>query len=93
VILTGYIAWVWRTPRVIGRQNWQVWLPNGPLTLLQIVIGIVDLTLLRVGDVSAGAERSAHAVHRHRGDLHHGDACSASPAIRQAGSACSTPPC
>jgi uncharacterized membrane protein YbhN (UPF0104 family) len=35
---------VWRTPRVIGRQNWQVRLPNGPLTLLQIVIGIVDLS-------------------------------------------------
>ena len=44
IILTGYIAWVWRTPRIIGRQNWQVQLPNGPLTMLQIVIGIVDLT-------------------------------------------------
>ena len=44
MILAGYIAWVWRTPRVIGRQNWQVRLPNGPLTLLQIVIGIVDLS-------------------------------------------------
>ena len=44
LVLTGYIAWVWRTPRVIGRQNWQVRLPNGPLTLLQIVIGIVDLS-------------------------------------------------
>src|SRR5256885_4904456 len=44
MILCGYIAWVWRTPRVIGRQNWQVRLPNGPLTLLQIVIGIVDLS-------------------------------------------------
>jgi uncharacterized membrane protein YbhN (UPF0104 family) len=43
-VLAGYIAWVWRTPRIIGRQNWQVRLPNGPLTLLQIVIGIVDLT-------------------------------------------------
>jgi hypothetical protein len=43
-ILAGYIAWVWRTPRVIGRQNWQVRLPSGPLTLLQIVIGIVDLS-------------------------------------------------
>jgi len=42
--LIGYIAWVWRTPRIIGRQNWQVQLPNGPLTLLQIVIGIVDLS-------------------------------------------------
>ena len=44
VILAGYIAWVWRTPRVIGRQNWQVQLPGGPLTLLQILIGIVDLS-------------------------------------------------
>jgi uncharacterized membrane protein YbhN (UPF0104 family) len=43
-VLVGYIAWVWRTPRVIGRQNWQVTLPNGPLTLLQILIGIIDLT-------------------------------------------------
>jgi glycosyltransferase 2 family protein len=43
-ILTGYVAWVWRTPRVIGRQNWQVRLPSGPSTLLQIVIGIVDLS-------------------------------------------------
>ena len=41
--LVGYVAWVWRTPRVIGRGNWQVTLPNGPLTLLQILIGIVDL--------------------------------------------------
>ena len=44
LLLAGYIAWVWRTPRVIGRQNWQVRLPSGPLTLLQIVIGIVDLS-------------------------------------------------
>src|SRR5712672_559542 len=43
-ILTGYVAWVWRTPRVIGRQNWKVRLPSGPSTLLQIVIGIVDLS-------------------------------------------------
>jgi uncharacterized membrane protein YbhN (UPF0104 family) len=43
LVLTAYVAWVWRTPRLIGRQNWQVQLPNGPLTLLQIVIGIIDL--------------------------------------------------
>jgi uncharacterized membrane protein YbhN (UPF0104 family) len=43
-ILVGYVAWVWRTPRVIGRQNWKVTLPNGPLTLLQILIGIIDLS-------------------------------------------------
>jgi uncharacterized membrane protein YbhN (UPF0104 family) len=42
-VLLTYVTWVWRTPRVIGRENWQVQLPKGPLTLLQIVIGIVDL--------------------------------------------------
>jgi uncharacterized membrane protein YbhN (UPF0104 family) len=44
MILASYVAWVWRTPRIIGRQNWKVTLPNGPLTLLQILIGIIDLT-------------------------------------------------
>jgi uncharacterized membrane protein YbhN (UPF0104 family) len=42
-ILCFYAAWVWRVPRTIGRENWEVTLPNGPLTLIQIVIGIVDL--------------------------------------------------
>lgn len=42
-VLVGYVAWVWKTPRIVGRQNWEVMLPNGPLTLLQIAIGIVDL--------------------------------------------------
>jgi uncharacterized membrane protein YbhN (UPF0104 family) len=42
-LLVIYAAWVWRTPRIIGRQNWEVALPNGPLTLLQIAIGIIDL--------------------------------------------------
>jgi uncharacterized membrane protein YbhN (UPF0104 family) len=42
-VLVAYVAWVWRTPRMIGRENWRVELPSGPLTLLQIAIGIVDL--------------------------------------------------
>ena len=29
--------------RVIGRADWEVTLPGGPLTLLQVMIGIVDL--------------------------------------------------
>jgi uncharacterized membrane protein YbhN (UPF0104 family) len=43
VVLVGYVVWVWRRPRVVGRDGWQVELPLGPLTLLQIGIGIVDL--------------------------------------------------
>jgi uncharacterized membrane protein YbhN (UPF0104 family) len=42
-VLAGYVAWVWVKPRVIGRADWSVQLPGGPLTLLQVVIGIVDL--------------------------------------------------
>jgi glycosyltransferase 2 family protein len=43
VVLTAYVIWVWKAPRVMGRSNWKVTLPGGPLTLLQIVIGIIDL--------------------------------------------------
>src|SRR6266536_236028 len=38
-----YSAWVWTQPRAVGRGPWTVTLPGGPLTLLQICIGIVDL--------------------------------------------------
>jgi glycosyltransferase 2 family protein len=43
-LLAAYIAWVWVKPRVIGREGWKVSLPGGPLTLVQIVIGILDLS-------------------------------------------------
>jgi glycosyltransferase 2 family protein len=42
--LVGYVAWVWTQPRNVGRGPWTVVLPDGPLTLLQIAIGIVDLS-------------------------------------------------
>jgi len=42
-ILAAYVTWVWIAPRAIGHKNWKVALPGGPLTLLQIVIGIIDL--------------------------------------------------
>jgi len=41
--LVGYVIWVWMKPRNVGRGPWSVVLPGGPLTLLQIGIGIVDL--------------------------------------------------
>ena len=42
--LVSYIAWVWSAPREIGKGGWKVHLPNGPSTLLQVLIGILDLT-------------------------------------------------
>jgi glycosyltransferase 2 family protein len=43
LILASYVAWVWSAPRLLGRGGWEVRLPNGPTTLLQIGIGILDL--------------------------------------------------
>jgi glycosyltransferase 2 family protein len=43
VVLASYVSWVWSAPRLLGRGGWEVKLPGGPLTLLQIAIGILDL--------------------------------------------------
>jgi hypothetical protein len=43
-MLGAYVAWVSAKPRVIGREGWQVTLPGGRLTLIQIAIGIIDLS-------------------------------------------------
>lgn len=42
-VLVSYVAWVWSAPRRIGKGGWTVQLPNGPSTLMQIVIGLFDL--------------------------------------------------
>jgi uncharacterized membrane protein YbhN (UPF0104 family) len=44
LVLASYVVWVWSAPRVIGQREWQVRLPDGPSTLVQIVIGIFDLS-------------------------------------------------
>jgi uncharacterized membrane protein YbhN (UPF0104 family) len=43
-ILAFYVVWAWTGRRVVGRDGWQVTLPGGWLTLLQIGIGIIDLS-------------------------------------------------
>ena len=91
-VLGGYVAWVWVKPRVIGRAGWVVTLPGGPLTLLQIVIGIIDSPAARLPCTcccrtsrTSTSSGSRWCSSRRR--------CSALPAIRPAGLACSTPPC
>ena len=39
----GFLLWCWASPRNIGTKRWPVRLPSGPLVLLQIAIGILDL--------------------------------------------------
>src|SRR6201985_3905743 len=41
--LFAYVGWVWTQPRSVGRRALSGVLPGGPRTLLQIMIGIVDL--------------------------------------------------
>ncbi|MDQ0505943.1 putative bifunctional lysylphosphatidylglycerol flippase/synthetase [Xanthobacter agilis] len=44
-LLAVYVAWVSAAPRNIGRSSWFVTLPAGRSTLLQMGIGILDLSL------------------------------------------------
>jgi uncharacterized membrane protein YbhN (UPF0104 family) len=44
-VIAGYLIWLLPGPRSIGRDRWQVTLPNASLTLVQIGIGILDLGL------------------------------------------------
>jgi glycosyltransferase 2 family protein len=41
--IVGFLVWSWLAPRSIGTRRWPVRLPSGPLVLLQIAIGVVDL--------------------------------------------------
>src|SRR5215475_2019159 len=40
----GYLVWSWLHPRQIGKSQWLVKLPSGPLVLVQILVGLLDLT-------------------------------------------------
>lgn len=43
LLLGAYLAWASRRPRIIGITNWNVRLPSGRSTLIQIGIGLADL--------------------------------------------------
>jgi uncharacterized membrane protein YbhN (UPF0104 family) len=42
--LSAYLTWVWSETRVLGRKGSGVTLPSGSMTLLQIGIGLADLS-------------------------------------------------
>jgi glycosyltransferase 2 family protein len=44
----GYLVWSWLHPRQIRRSKWLVRLPSGPLVLVQILVGLLDLTAAAV---------------------------------------------
>jgi uncharacterized membrane protein YbhN (UPF0104 family) len=43
VAVFAFLLWTWLAPRRFGTSRWPVRLPSGPMVLLQIGIGIVDL--------------------------------------------------
>jgi uncharacterized membrane protein YbhN (UPF0104 family) len=49
MVLTLYVVWVWRRPRIVGRNDWSVILPAGPFVgeprSLQRILIFVMLTL------------------------------------------------
>jgi hypothetical protein len=42
--LSAYLIWVWSKQRVLGRKGASVTLPSGSMTILQIGIGLADLS-------------------------------------------------
>ena len=42
--VAAFVIWSWRHPRSLGKNQWLVRLPSGPRVLLQILIGLLDLT-------------------------------------------------
>jgi uncharacterized membrane protein YbhN (UPF0104 family) len=40
----AFMVWSWLSPRSFGTRRWLVRLPSGPVVLLQIAIGVFDLT-------------------------------------------------
>jgi uncharacterized membrane protein YbhN (UPF0104 family) len=44
MVIASYVLWLLPKPRTIGRAGWQITLPRARLTLLQIGIGVLDLT-------------------------------------------------
>jgi glycosyltransferase 2 family protein len=47
-VLSAYLTWVWSKTRVLGRKGTGVTLPSGSMTLVQIGIGIADLSCCSV---------------------------------------------
>jgi glycosyltransferase 2 family protein len=43
--IIGYVLWLLPGPRAVGYGEWQITLPNAPLTFVQIGIGIADLII------------------------------------------------
>jgi hypothetical protein len=42
--VAGFLLWSWLHPRQIGKSKWLFRLPSGPLVLVQILVGLLDLT-------------------------------------------------
>jgi uncharacterized membrane protein YbhN (UPF0104 family) len=42
--VAAFLVWSWLSPRSIGTRRWPVRLPSGPMVLLQIAIGLFDLS-------------------------------------------------
>jgi uncharacterized membrane protein YbhN (UPF0104 family) len=53
LLLCAYVAWVSRKPATIGIRNWSVVLPGGLSTLVQIGIGVADLSCSSLAMYSA----------------------------------------
>ena len=59
---SAYVAWVWRAPRAIGRDNWVVQLPRRPADAVADPDRHRRSDLLRAGHVHAGAGKRPMSI-------------------------------
>ncbi len=73
--IAAYFGWLvmGKNRRELGQNGWKVVLPSARLTLLQILIGVVDLGFCATGDVSADAGAAGHRFYFAGGGIHSGD--------------------
>ena len=89
----AYVGWVWSAPREIGRGEWKVRSAERAVDAAADRHRHPRSRLLRARHVHAAAGRAEYRLRRRWRWCSCRRRCSALPATRPAGSACSTPPC
>ena len=92
--IAAYFVWLvmGKNRRELGQNGWKVVLPSARLTLLQILIGVVDLGFCALAMYLLMPASRTSISFRWRW-CSFWRRCSALPAMRRAASACSTPRC
>ena len=63
MFIVGYLIWLMPRPRVVGRSDWRIVLPGLRLTVVQIGIGVLDLTVGALAMYMLLPDQPGHRFH------------------------------